>query len=153
MSNRTIKFRGMRKDNNEWVYGDLFTSHSEHHSPNVSIATDEFHPVGYGSKTFHEVKPETVGQFTGLTDKNGKEVYEGDIGFMENFGTSIFIEWHQGSLGYYTSKDTRYSSFRPIASHNNISIVDNCLVDFEITGNIHENQLTSTPGVNRAVKL
>ena len=123
---REIKFRGKRH-NGCWVYGDLCMPSNRFVSIRVKdrISYDEY-----------AVDAETIGQFTGLHDKNGKEIYEGDIlSFYHNSGKFIcVVEWNN-EVGAWCIrlKYEVYVGIRPLGEW---------LCDFkmEIIGNIYDNK-------------
>lgn len=71
MGLRNITFRGKRMDNGEWTYGSLLT-----YADGSCFICCEIYP---GKLNKLQVNPATVGQYTGLTDKKGKKIFEGDI--------------------------------------------------------------------------
>ena len=74
---REILFRGKRIDNGYWVEGFYWTMiYQPHFIRNTEC----------GDSTDHEINPETVGQFTGLTDKNGVNIFEHDIVYLGGYG-------------------------------------------------------------------
>lgn len=80
---REIKFRGKRLDNGKWIYGSLVILNGR-----CFIFNDECRA---------EVDPSTVGQYTGLKDKNGKEIYEGDI-LTDKYESIGVVEWQNGGF-------------------------------------------------------
>ena len=102
---REIKFRGKRIDNGEWVHGGIYVDEKQ-----VGILTTEI--IG-ASAVIDEVDPATVGQYTGIKDKKGVEIYEGDIvtgrdALSEGFSFTGFVDHENGSFVIKSAIVTHY---------------------------------------------
>lgn len=135
---REIKFRGKRLDNGEWIYGSLLVSHFKDDKKERYFIT-QFS----GNYTFeHEVDPNTVGQYTGLKDKNGKEIWEGDI-FRDNnevlrsvFRVTGGLAFEDNPVSFGYDHRAPVYPYSPIAEMQNVSWLSQCC---EVIGNIHDN--------------
>jgi uncharacterized phage protein (TIGR01671 family) len=117
---REILFRG-KISSGGWLYGDL----RQYPSGVIAIRNDEW-------KHTIEVASDTVGQFTGLTDKNGTKIFEGDIVRLDIAGIvfNAVCKFHSGSFGlvwHYMGTD-RWQAFTSI-----------CHVEYEVIGNLYDN--------------
>lgn len=152
---REILFRGKRADNGEWVEGYLVNARYYLDNspitimiPSFSPYSDTFEPTLYPNSEvgeWEEVVPKTVGQYTGLTDKNGKKIFEGDIvkTHYANAQKSDFIEtvvFHNGKFcGFYENNGCKqWTTLYDGVPH--LAIDKSVYMDsVEVIGNIHDN--------------
>ena len=112
---RTIKFRGKSLLNGKWIYGYLFIATC---GDNLMIQVNAVDAFG--------VEDNTVGQFTGILDKNGKEIYEGDI-VEYHLGKTALVVFDQDNCSFVAEHLPNRYAFEWIGCH------------MEVIGNIHDN--------------
>ena len=147
---RVVKFRGKDVESGKWVYGSLVTY------PNGRCEIVVFDD---GEILEYEVDAESVGQFTGLHDKNGKEIYEGDVLFVrewKNLAMGMFdheereqlpLEDCKGELLYESQRVVYFEEGSMCAGDYYISTLwdkqdkrhQYPIFEVEVIGNIHDN--------------
>lgn len=146
---RELLFRGKQVTDGEWVIGGIYinTDGKPHIVGKARYRPDtrDWDTAEYYENNPHcitaciEVIPETVGQFTGMVDKNGQKIFEGDIIARENYYNAI----HRALIGYDHASFVYFNTSK--AFYKDIPFViddcEDCINEdnYEIVGNIHDN--------------
>lgn len=102
MKTENIKFKAKRLDNGEWVKGDLVHSTSY---VGISYPSDEFSDV----PIVHRVDPETVCQFTGLSDCVSRDIWEHDLIHLAGFNYAAEVIWSEGYYAFMVVCENKHS--------------------------------------------
>ena len=125
---RDYKFRGQKIDTKEWIYGSFIQMNSNEYQ---CFIFPENTPLCIELTDFYTIPvlKETVGQYTGLHDRNGKEIYEGDLILIDDVNGTFIVEWDNDSSRFEMSGDEIILDFDNYYG-------DECVV----IGNIYENK-------------
>lgn len=137
-----FKFRGKRIDNNHWYYGSYLYLHNPPKydwNGTKHESKEDFHFIIDEKDVNYGVYPETVGQCTGIKDKNGKLIYNGDIlkfKILEDFGAFGTKEKY---IEIIAPVIYEYGGFFIEQAENSIFLGQLPMSEIEVIGNIYEN--------------
>lgn len=124
---RTIKFRGKRLDNGGWAYGSL-AAYPKHH---VIVTVED----GGRRYSEHIIDPATAGQFTGLKDRDGRDIYDGDILNNHDEPNPLTVKWDAACCRFALfNQDGDFE-----CDFSQLEVRLGVAVDAEVTDNIHDN--------------
>lgn len=135
---REILFRGKLEYNGKWIYGDLL----QYENGDVAIFGEKLSSFGCECTEMSKrdrVIPDTIGQYTGLKDKDGREIYEGDI--LEYIGkrrdnmNKVYrrkVVFHEGMFALLSKELPAYSAL-------NYHCMEDGRSAWSVIGNIHDN--------------
>lgn len=129
---RQIKFRAKCRFPDEWVYGSLMSWKDGRNS--LYIYQED---TGYWIMIRH-ISPDTIGQFTGLFDKNGREIYEGDIiNIHDSHETCGIVEYRINAAAFVLCRDKVKNRHK--GDGIDYQLYAGRQKRYEIIGNIHDN--------------
>lgn len=142
---RTIKFKAKRINNGDWVVGSLAI-----HGKRAYILPKE--NIGQPLAVFEKVAPATVCQFTGFTDKNGKEIYEGDVLRSDSYPYSCLEDDERDNyfaVVFYCEDGASFATATAKNPESNVGGISDGICNdvsrdetkqFEVVGNIHDEE-------------
>ena len=119
---REIKFRGYNNERKIWLVGDLSYNNEKYYVIPQALCNETIY------FPYYEAAPDSIGQYTGRRDVDGKEIYEGDI---VQFSESV-ADYVQETYRVEVSYDEDTNGFYPLYDYQ--------LYDFEVIGNVYENK-------------
>lgn len=122
---REFLFRGKRINGDGWAYGDL-SLHVQDGAPHI------FPSDGYDSPECYEVDPESLGQSTGLPDKNGKTIFEGDICKVDGEDVLASVEWSEDEAMFRIEGDGLSMGLDKLRTFKELEVVGNTYDDHKL---------------------
>ena len=145
--NRQVEFRGKLSHSGEWVWGSLLKIDSKYHIVTESDMYEDGHHICQESDKPTWVDPETVGEFTGMRDKHGNKIFEGDIvrrrdsafGYVDTGVVKYDCNLGAFVLEYEDYGRTYQSTFKKGFSDNDGKCTIEGTYSYEVICNIHNN--------------
>lgn len=130
---REILFRGKQKSDGEWIFGNLLQTDDD------GTCIIQNHVPHHLLKNY-VVDPGSIGQYTGLTDKNGRKIFEGDILFVvEKMGSDVFQDGILINSPRWVNKTKFKVEFTPGGLMNVQRFCNSKDIECELIGNIFDN--------------
>lgn len=128
MTAEEMIYRAKGKITGEWLYGEKLTDQISGTAAIVTYVNLAGDVTDLSEINIYFVLPETLGRFTGLTDKNGREIFEGDIVSLSEYTCRGKVEWSCGLSGFFIE-----------INHSHLELANYLVSHLEVVGNIYDN--------------